>query len=448
MTVYLSSRRHLALLGGLAASTLVAIAPQPAQAASFRFASFNASLNRDVQGQLINDLLTPDNAQAQTIAEIIQRVNPDVVLINEFDFDADAQAAQLFQSNYLGVSQNGIDPIDYPYVYVAPSNTGIASGFDFDNNGSIVTTPGQPGYGNDAFGFGNFPGQFGMALYSKHPILTPDIRTFQTFLWQDMPNALLPDDPNTPEPNDWYSPEELAAFRLSSKSHWDVPIQIGDDTIHVLASHPTPPVFDGPEDRNGRRNHDEIRFWADYITPAAGEYIYDDQGNVGGLAADSNFVIMGDLNADPFDGDSTNNAVLQVLNNPLVNTANPPASAGGPDAAQRQGLNNLTHQGNPAFDTADFAEENFGGPGNLRVDYALPSQTLSIIGSGVFWPTANDPLVELVGDFPFPSSDHRLVWVDVQAEDDSASVPEPSTTLAMLGMGSLGLWRRLRRASG
>ena len=58
-----------------------------------------------------------------------------------------------------------------------------------------------------------------MVLLSKYPIVEEDVRTFQNFLWQDMPNALLPDDPTTPEPNDYYSPEELAEFRLSSKSH-------------------------------------------------------------------------------------------------------------------------------------------------------------------------------------------------------------------------------------
>ena len=70
---------------------------------------------------------------------------------------------------------------------------------------------------------------------------------------------------------------------------------------------------------------------------------------------------------------------------------------------------NLEHEGDPAFDTADFAEP----PGNLRVDYVLPSKGLRILDGGVFWPTTDDPLFSLVGTFPFPSSDHRLVWVDV-----------------------------------
>ncbi len=365
-----------------------------------RFATFNASLNRSAEGQLITDLSTPDNVQAQVIAEIVQRTRPDVLLINEFDFDAAGEAASLFQSNYLSVGHNGARPIRYRYRYVAPSNTGIPSGFDLNNDGTV----GGP---DDAFGFGFFPGQFGMVVYSRYPIVSD--RTFQNFLWRDMPGALLPDDLSTPDPADWYSPEELDVFRLSSKSHWDLGIRIGRRVVHFLASHPTPPVFDGDEDRNGRRNHDEIRFWSDYVIPARSGYVYDDSGASGGLGAGDLFVIAGDMNADPFDGDSVPGAAQQLLENPRVNTSHTPSSAGGPEQALLQGGVNLEHEGDPAFDTADFAEP----PGNLRVDYVLPSKGLRIFDSGVFWPTTDDPLFSLVGTFPFPSSDHRLVWVDV-----------------------------------
>ena len=145
-----------------------------------------------------------------------------MLLVNEFDFDDEgrggtSRAAKLFQDNYLSVSRNGARSIRYPYRFTAPSNTGIASGFDLDNNGQAVTTPGM-GYGNDSFGFGEFPGQFGMTVYSRHPILERGVRTFQNFLWKDMPGARLPDNPQTPAPRDWYSAEELAVFRLSSRA--------------------------------------------------------------------------------------------------------------------------------------------------------------------------------------------------------------------------------------
>jgi len=372
---------------------------------SARFATFNASLNRAAEGELVADLSTPDDTQAQAVAEVIQRVRPDVLLINEFDFDAEGLAAELFQRNYLSVGHNGARPIHYRYRFVAPSNTGIPSGFDLDNNGAV----GGP---NDAFGFGEFPGQFGMAVFSRYPILRHQVRTFQHFLWKDMPGALLPDDPATPAVADWYSPEELAVFRLSSKSHWDLPVVVGGKVIHTLVSHPTPPVFDGPEDRNGRRNHDEIRLWSDYVLSSRSGYIYDDDGRRGGLERGARFVVMGDQNADPFDGDSVAGAAQQLLENPRVNTSRTPTSPGGPEQAVLQGGANLTHRGDPAFDTADFVD--VPGPGNLRVDYVLPSKNLRILDGAVFWPASTDPLFRLVGTFPFPTSDHRLVWVDVR----------------------------------
>ncbi len=239
-----------------------------------RFATFNASLNRDAEGRLVADLSRPGNDQADAVAEIIQRVRPDILLVNEFDYDARGEAARLFERNYLGRPHRGAKAIDYRHRYVAPSNTGIPSGFDLNNDGKV----GGP---NDALGFGAFPGQFGMAVFSKHPIDRRAIRTFQRFRWKDMPGALLPDRASTPEPRDWYSREEIGIFRLSSKSHWDLPIRIGGETVHFLTSHPTPPVFDGPEDRNGRRNHDEIRLFADYITPGrAGQWLFDESRKI------------------------------------------------------------------------------------------------------------------------------------------------------------------------
>ena len=378
--------------------------------ADVRFATFNASLNRNFEGQLIADLSTPANAQAATVAEIVQRTRPEVLLVNEFDFDAAGEAMELFQENYLSVSQNGAAPIEYPYRFQAPSNTGIPSGLDLSNDGTV----GGP---NDAFGFGFFPGQFGMAVYSQHPILESQVRTFQKFLWKDMPGALLPDDPRTAEPADWYSEEELDVFRLSSKSHWDVPVSIDGRVVHFLVSHPTPPVFDDPPafpagvDFNGRRNFDEIRFWADYISPGARSfYIYDDERRRGGLRPGSMFVIAGDQNSDPLDGDSIPGSAQLLLEHPLVNTKLTPSSEGAVEASILQGGANTTHRSDPAFDTADFSDS---APGNLRADYVLPRKSLKMQDAAVFWPLQSDPLFRLTGVFPFPSSDHRLVWVDV-----------------------------------
>jgi len=375
---------------------------------TLRVATFNASLNRAAEGELIADLSTPTDAQAGAVAEVIQRTRPDVLLVNEFDFDERRTAARLFQDNYLSIGRNGAKPIAYRYRYSAPSNTGIPSGFDLNNNGTI-------GGGDDAFGFGAFPGQFGMQVYSRYPIAERFVRTFQHFRWADMPGARLPDDPATAAPADFYSPAELAVLRLSSKSHWDIPLIVGGEVVHFLVSHPTPPVFDGPEDRNGLRNADEIRFWADYVRPGRrGDYIYDDAGRRGGLERGARFVIAGDQNSDPLDGDSVPGAAQQLLEHPRVDAAFAPRSAGAVEASALQGGANLTHRGDPAFDTADFAD---GAPGNLRVDYVLPSRRgLKARDGFVFWPPSGDPLSRLTGVFPFPTSDHRLVALDVEVK--------------------------------
>lgn len=394
------------------AATLV-VASAAASAASSsqddtRFATFNASLNRSAEGLLVTHLSDPNvddvfRRQARNVAEVIQRVRPGVLLINEFDYDP--AAVDLFHDNFLAVSQNGSAPIKYRYSYIASSNTGIPTGKDLDNNGTI-------GGGNDAFGFGAFPGQFGMVVYSKYPIATDDVRTFQLFKWKDMPGNRIP----TP----FYSPDEVDILRLSSKSHWDIPIEVGKKTVHFLVSHPTPPVFDGAEDRNGRRNFDEIRFWADYISPGKSDYIYDDDGKTGGLKPGELFVIAGDQNSDPLDGDSIPGAIQQLIEHPLVNTKTTPASEGAVEATALQGGANATHRSDPRFDTADFSDT---APGNLHADYVLPRKNLRIVDSGVFWPIQAKPLSRLTGVFDsaqwgpvggFPTSDHRSVWIDVK----------------------------------
>lgn len=376
--------------------------PRRAIATTLRVATFNAYLNRASAGELVQDLRSPDDPQIRAVAEIIQRTRPDILLLQEFDYDPDGEGIRLLQANYLGVSQNGAEPLVYPYVYVPPTNTGIPSGEDFNRDGVVTTTPGDRAYGGDSFGFGLFPGQYGMVLLSRYPILTEQIRTFQTFRWQDMPGALLPVDPATGE--SWYSDSALAVFRLSSKNHADIPVAINGTTLHLLASHPTPPVFDGPEDRNGRRNHDELRLWADYLTPQTATYLYDDAGNRGGLSPTAHFVILGDLNADPRDGDAYPGAIAQLLNHPRISPRAVPTSIG----ALRSGLDDA-HVGPAALDTTPTPV------GGLRLDYVLPSNTLEVVDSGVFWPSPTDPFAYLVGQGrDVVSSDHRLVWVDLQ----------------------------------
>jgi 3-phytase len=404
----------------------------PALAQTVRFATFNVSLYAHTPGEVAERIVSGTDTQAASEAEIIQRIQPDILLLNEVDYDKDAKLIDPFQKKYLEVGQNisqspqgPAEPAIYPYRYIAESNTGAHSGFDLDRNGRLTDKPGSVDYGGDSWGFGQYSGQYAFVLLSKYPIDVANVRTFKNFKWKDLPEAQLPDDASTTEPSDWYSAEALEQFPLSSKNHCDVPVKIGDSVVHILVSHPTPPAFDGDEDRNGKRNHDEIRFWIDYISsagasggrksPAGGDYIYDDKGTRGGLKSGKSFVIMGDLNGDPNDGQGQV-GIAKLLAAPELAKYPAPESEGGEEQAKLQGGINESHAGNPRQDTLDAADEN--GPGNLRLDYVLPSNDLKVVASGVFWPQNTDELFPLVGTYPFPGSDHRLVWVDVEVSQE------------------------------
>lgn len=368
------------------------------RALALRIATFNIE---DVRS---GDLDTPDNPRLKQLAAIIQRIRPNILLLNELAVEQNdgPTNAEKFAYNYLAVSQGeGLRAIGFK-TYTPPTNTGVHSGFDLDRSGGMIIevpeqgatgedgavpaqTPAQREYGNDCFGFGTFPGQYGMALFVD-PRLTIDtdhIRTFQHFLWKDLPGLNAPVGPDgTP----WYGDDAWAVFRLASKNFADVPITLPNGTtLHALISHPTPPAFDGDEKRNVLRNHDEIKLIRAYIDnePA----LYDDAGVHGGLGEGSSFVIMGDLNADPSDGSSVEMTIFsQLFSSPRVGKDAFPSSP-------------IPVEGLDKTDTARFG---------LRVDYVLPSGDIEITDSGV-WRDAGG------GDGPdangFPS-DHFPVWIE------------------------------------
>ncbi|MBL8817398.1 MAG: endonuclease/exonuclease/phosphatase family protein [Planctomyces sp.] len=389
----------IALSGALFDTVLV---PSIHAEERIRVATFNCSMNRNELGQLLRDLGSSSDEQIRKVASIIRIVRPDVILLNEFDEVADEAAVNLFRTNYLqqeleDAGSSGT-PIIFPYAFVPAVNTGVPSGRDLDRD-SRTDGPG------DGFGFGRFAGQYGMVVLSKFPLKVEEVRSFRHLLWKDLPNPLLPEEIVDGQVKGWYSDEDLNVFRLSSKSHSDVPILVGNSPFHLLISHPTPPAFDGAEDRNGRRNHDEIRLWKNYLSSGSSEWLKDDRGRSGGLAASEHFVIVGDLNADPIDGGSVPGAIQQILTHPRVNSTFVPESQGAVEASVRQARANLQHKGSAAHDTSDFNDQSVG---NLRVDYVLPSNGLRVVGGGVYWPKQGEAGADLVD-----CSDHRLVWLDL-----------------------------------
>lgn len=378
-----------------------------------RIAVFNTALSREEPGALaeaagVKGAFVPGSEwsldpKIAAIAEVIARVDPTVLVLLEVDRDAAERLAENL-GRHLPAGEWDIDAASYPQCWAPEVNTGEPSGVDLNRDGDV----GGPG---DAYGWGNFPGHYGFVVLVRQDasIDVENVRTFRKLRWVDFPGHVMPVD--------WYG-DAAEHVRLSSKTHADVPIEIGCSRLHLLISHPTPPVFDGPEDRNGRRNHDEVEFWVKYLN---GVPFTDDAGVKAALPAGAAAVVLGDLNADPHDGDSFGHAIHRLIAHPRLNGAEltTPASEGAIAAAEAQGGINADHAGPAAFDTADFPDAPPRGPGNLRVDYVLPPAVepgavgWHLRDAGVFWPKPGEPGAEAA-----EASDHRLVWVDLGVPHD------------------------------
>ena len=296
-------------------------------------------------------LATPDDAQMLSALAVMAEAKADVLLLTDFDWDLRGTALAALQRRLQEIGLN------YPHVFAPQPNTGFDTGFDLDGNGRLA----EP---RDAQGYGRFAGQHGMALLSRLPIVTDKVQDFSNLLWQDLPQtqiagAALP-------------PGAAGVLRLSSTGHWDVPIETAAGPLHLWAFSATTPVFDGPEDRNGRRNHDEVAFWLHYLN-----------GDLAQQPAPAPFVVMGKANLDPAQGEGQRVGIAALLADDRLQDPQPTA----PEAPPQ----------NPTA-TADFGP----GIGPLRVDYVLPAAGLWVVDAGVIW-----------SDIAPLASDHRLVWVDL-----------------------------------
>ncbi|MDM7458865.1 MAG: endonuclease/exonuclease/phosphatase family protein [Paracoccus sp. (in: a-proteobacteria)] len=329
------------------AALLVALA-LPAGAQDIRLATWNPGLSRDGPGLLLRDILARD-PQVLAAAQVIAATGPDAILLTGIDWDLKGLALTSF-ADLLAEKGHAM-----PYYHLAQPNSGMDSGADLDGDGRI-------GGSRDAQGYGGFTGQSGMALLSRLPVA--GVTDHSATLWRDLPRHRMPDD----------TPAGLQ--RLSSTAHWDVVLTTPQGPLHLLAFAATPPAF---EPRNIARNHDEAAFWLNHIQPAP-------------------FVIIGNFNLDPLDGDgdpAALQALLKITQDPQPRSAWQPPQTG-PNAA---------HLGDPALDTAEYRD----APGNLRLDYILPAKGLDVLDSGVVWPAPDDPLAEAAR----LASHRRLVWTRI-----------------------------------
>ncbi|MCF3972672.1 endonuclease/exonuclease/phosphatase family protein [Paracoccus salsus] len=351
---------------GLRTTALFCLLAAPAAADPIRIATWDPGLTRNGPGLLLRDIGRED-PQVLAAAQVIAAARPDVILLTGIDWDHDGRALESFSGTLRKAG------LDLSHSFTSRPNSGMATGLDLNGDGRLGTA-------DDAQGWGQFTGQNAMAVLSRLPLGAVTDHTGA--LWRDLPGTLMPPDT---------APELAAIQRLSSTAHWDVPVETPDGTLHLLAWAATPPVFDGPEDRNGRRNHDEAAFWLGHLP-------------------DAPFVLIGNFNLDLIDGEGRPealHALLGMAQDPEPRGAWQPPQAGA----------NSRHKGDPALDTADFDDD---GPGNLRVDYILPARALTVTAGGVIWPSPDDPLAPAVQ----AASDHRLVWVDLELQPSNAAMAD------------------------
>lgn len=344
----------------LAFGVLLALAPPAtAQPTTLRIATYYPDLTRKGPGLLLRDILAGKDPQIAAVIKTIAALNADVLVLTDIDFDHGRVALTALADRLADAGS------PYPHRFTSRPNTGMATGLDMNGDGRL----GGPG---DAQGFGFFAGKSGLAVLSRLPIIEPQFRDFSDFLWADLPNNTLGDSMANPA---------RAAQRLSTTAHWDLPVTLPNGTpLHLLIYRATPPVFDGPEDRNGRRNHDETAFWTQLLN-----------GTLPYAPPPAPFIILGDANLDPVDGDGNRTAINTLLGDPRIQD---PAQTGIPGRPDTRG-----------DATRDTALYNFGG---LRVDYVLPSADVTITNAGVDWPLSGDLAAAHAA-----ASRHRPVWVDI-----------------------------------
>ena len=205
---------------------------------------------------------------------------------------------------------------------------------------------GRKGGPRDAQGFGYFSGQGGQAILSRYPLTL--IQDKSDVLWRDAVDSLIVSNDSVG-----------AAQRLSSTAHWAVRANIGKARLTLLTLAATPPIFDGPEDRNGRRNHDEVLLWYHILNDPEGAF------------AEDRVVLLGNFNLDPERGAGLRQAAARVLDHPKLQDPLPSQT------------------------TVSWERS-----GDMRMSYVLPDRALQVSKAQVMPPTSE-------------AGPHRLVWVDL-----------------------------------
>lgn len=271
---------------------------------SVRFAHFNIK-------ELRTDKITNQNdAQVTRALQNLRELNPDIVSINEIQYDLPNVPTQ----GLPGTGDNMrrlLERAKFPggvsgwSFNLAPANTGKRA--KKKANGNYEIDPNSPdGRKNaDQVSFGTFPGQystgFGTRFKVKGKVVVTDT------LWKEWdPNFLslglkLPDGTAAPED-----------MELFDKNFNDVVIDLDGHDVHVVTFHTVPAFgFGGSATLNIARNAAQLSFLKWYLLGECDNGACKASG-VEPLPAGTAFIAIGDLNVD-WGTDSPGAKVIESL---------------------------------------------------------------------------------------------------------------------------------------
>jgi hypothetical protein len=342
-------------------------------------------------------LMSASDEQATAAAEVAARFEPDILCINELQYDISGWPAQGMPGAAPGSPYGGYNVPGADNAKRVAERVAAAGGPSYEHT---LLTAGNSGYywegntlGFDWFilrGWGEYPGRFNTAVLSKYPIVEDQVRIITNFAWEDLP------DNKIAQMDSEIGVQVPPGFPLFEKSLNVVPVQVGADVVHLVLLHPVSPAFDPI---NPYRNYDELR--------ALRLFLDGQLPGVEPLAVGAKFIVVGDLNADPDDGDSLPGAIQQVLEQPDL-------LAVFPEGAGTKGNNGQynTYISGCGLDDGSVVT-NPAARFQLQLDYLLPSATIGQpLESNNFFPD----IAQNQYDFALScrASDHRFLSIDVE----------------------------------
>ena len=340
---------------------------------TLRLATYHSDAARPGPGLLLHAIVQGKDPQLQALAQVVALLDADVLLLHDIDLDAGGATAAAL-GRFL--AQNGAP---YAHILAPMPNAGVPSGLDLNGDGRL-------GRANDALGYGAFRGQGGMVLLSRLPIISEELIDFTGLLWRDLPGASLP---KRSDGTAFPSAAALEVQPLSAVGEWAVPLRLpgGAGRLWVMAFHASPPVFDRPEDRNGRRNADELHLWAQAL-----------DGTLAPALPGQYFALMGVTNIDPLLGEGRRDGLQRLAQHPRLH----------PDAQS-------PHLGLPTVDWSGL------GLGLRQASRIFPARSLQLRGGGVMWPAPQSPKAAIFAK----ASRHRPVWLDIAIPPAPQAMPPP-----------------------